>query len=775
MTAAAIVVGIDAYPHLPKLDGSVKDALEVVDWLLEIGVAPDRIRLHLAPSKPPTLPAGITALTADRDAIWSSMRAVQQDQGGDTLYVFLSGHGYYLARSGPIFLSADWSADASSKNLDIHSYADFLQGLRFKNVLLVVDACQNLDVDSIYVSAIRPSPPDDAAVKPDPKNGLLLCCATEQEQYAPVIDGRGLLTRTLLGALRQATIRVPEAAGDAFVFDWLTGEAAIDLYPLFKWLVAPDVVRQAQDKGHVQRPTMKVLGRLEREWRFTACAVPVETVPLRVSADPLEGLSTIKITLTPPARALELPLTTTPPMPFEGFAPAHRRIAAVCTPLDDWEAAPPFLFVPKTAADVGFAFTLLKLPPAPDRDGFNLKAISAGGDLMAAFGPDDYDAAGALGAVLDEDGSGSPRMVPHETGPDIFENGASPAATEVMATRVATVLKRRASVRMPDVEIVTALPGQSWFEVWPNVRFVFPPAGDKAAVGLLRTTPMIRVEAIGKSERGAPPILEINAIEVETQSWRRLAPGPYRLVTEAPWGAGTVAFEVVGDERQTVEIPIPLGRPPLRNHAQDADIVLVPPPDAEAPAAAQVVDRAMTYLPPSLPLLMTRENGKVFAEPFSSLPWPEWDMLIGAGRLAAVDIRAAMDRIETSLEDGSIALFRLALAYAAWAQDDRGSLRRLITDLDGPYAVSMDAQLLRLALQNSSGTELLTGQPYFRWAYRLAQLHAPGQWTLHPPEPHSTWAVWELEAFSPTPERLEAASTFEAAATGFTTALEAEA
>lgn len=744
MTAAAIVVGIDAYLHLPKLEGSVQDALDVVDWLLDIGLQPGRIRLHLAGTKQHELRTGVVALAADRDTIWSSMRAMQQDSGGDTLYVFLSGHGYYLARSGPIFLAADWSQNASSKNLDINSYAEFLLGLQFKDVLFVVDACQNLDVDSLYVSPIRPSLPDDGSAKPNAANGLLLCCATEQEQYAPIVDGRGLLTRTLLAALRHAPMKLPQNAGDALVFDWHTGKASIDLFPLFKWSVTPDVVRQAQDHGHVQRPTMKALGRTAHEWGFTACTASVDSVPLRVTADPLQGLNTIKITMTPPARALELPLTTTPPMPFDGFAPANRRLSAICTPAEDWEADPPFRFVSKTTSDVDLPFTLRQIPPALDRDSFNIKAITAEGELAFAFGAEDYDAASLLGGLSEVDASGSPQMVPNETGLDIFQNGASLARTTRFANRVSDLLAERGSRNLHDVEVVITPPGQVWSETRPNIRFVFPPGGSREVVGLLRETPMIRVEPMGAPTADGTSSLAASAQSLEASSWRRLKPGPYRLLTEAPWGTGIATFEVGGVDRQTVVIPTPVGQAPLRNRAHDDDILLVPPQPAGPKSEHHLVYGALVHLPPNLPLLVSRADDQVRAEPYSSLPWPEWDLLIGAGRLQAVDLQAALGRLEDALEDEATALLRLALAYAAWAQDDRRALKALLAGLTGPYAESMDAQLLRLAGTPDAETSVLSGHPYLRWAYRLAQIHAPGLWDWPAPSSSSPWIVWDL-------------------------------
>ena len=158
MQASALVVGIDQYDRAPALSGAVKDALEAVQWLLQIGLQPARIRLHISPipGAPVPLPTGITAQGATRDEIWKSITALRAETG-DRLYVLLSGHGFYLAESGPIYLCRDWSLDDSpDKNLGIYAYADFFSSFGFLDQFFVVDACQNYDVDPRDRSSIRP-------------------------------------------------------------------------------------------------------------------------------------------------------------------------------------------------------------------------------------------------------------------------------------------------------------------------------------------------------------------------------------------------------------------------------------------------------------------------------------------------------------------------------------------------------------------------------------------------------------------------------------------
>src|SRR5271166_1867990 len=105
MEASALVVGIDGYVNLPPLQGSAQDALEVARLLVDVGVPKDRIFLHVTPTAGPTVapPSGVAINPAKRDDIWDSIVEIGKSEG-ERLFVFLSGHGYYLAESGPIFL-----------------------------------------------------------------------------------------------------------------------------------------------------------------------------------------------------------------------------------------------------------------------------------------------------------------------------------------------------------------------------------------------------------------------------------------------------------------------------------------------------------------------------------------------------------------------------------------------------------------------------------------------------------------------------------------------
>lgn len=763
--AAAIVVGIDAYKGVPGLTGCVQDALDVTGWLIEVGVPPERISLHIAPTKDVETPEHVVRAGATRDEIWASIAQLSETKAkGDRLFVFLSGHGYFLASSGPIFLCADYSKTFRSKNLDIRRYADFFQGLGFTDTLFVVDACQNYDVDPSFRSAIEPSGPDDQTVLPKPKNGLMLCCAAEQEQYAPVIDGRGLLTRVLLDALKgiQNTRR---AAGDALMFDWATGSAEVDLAPLFQFAVAPDVTALAKAAKHKQNPTMQPLGRLSREWRFITHSIPDLAVEeLNVTARDLAGLDCITVRTSPPVRALDLPLPSDPPLPFKGFAPAGRRLDADCIAAVDWDADPPTRVVAKVDGPITMHFDLRKSGPPPGGERvvsapiaeINVKMLDAAGIPAAGVNVSDYEvverAIGGIAFKPSEAWQGIPSFTHNETGPDLALNGTPLEHGLLKARNVAEVLTAVVSERHPGASFVVIPPGQAWENATlPNLRIDLPDGGMSAVAGRLFEAPLIRLERLGRV--GPDAVVKVfSAEDVAAQPWQRVDPGGYRLVVAAPWGEG-VETVVVGGGRARVLVPIPEGDAPLRNRLTEEEIgdILSRRPAFFVPGDGAVsldADRLnLSYLPtwPGGSLLAAEDPAGVRIEPFSDLAWPEWDQLLVAGRLEGLDLRALRAKmIGVRVGQPDVELLRLALGYAAWGQNDRQALEEVVRLLGAPLDRTTDYKLLALLLAERTTDEFLD-PPLLRWGAGLAQLVAPNTALPGPTSARSAWALYEQD------------------------------
>ena len=146
LNASALVVGVDRYdvPEIPVLSGCVNDAFAATEWLLKIGVSPNRIFLHLAPSGSRGIQyAGVTTAPADLDSILGSITALSKG-GGDQLFVFMSGHGLYVPADGAIFLPQDYGVNGRTRNnLKIDEYVRWFLSWAYRDQFLFYDACQN--------------------------------------------------------------------------------------------------------------------------------------------------------------------------------------------------------------------------------------------------------------------------------------------------------------------------------------------------------------------------------------------------------------------------------------------------------------------------------------------------------------------------------------------------------------------------------------------------------------------------------------------------------
>lgn len=753
MNAAALVVGIDEYESLPGLSGCTTDALEAVDWLMSIGVEPKRIRLHLATSRAVSIPEGVIRLTAERDAIWKSIVGLRQETG-ERLFVFLSGHGYFILESGPIFLAQDWSSDNSNKNMDVWAFARHFQGLKFRDTLFVVDACQNQDTADIYRSTVDVAGPGKK-ITPKPQNGVLLCCAAAQGQYAPVVDGRGLLTRKLLQVLREAPDAIPPNAREAFVYDWRTGSARLNLLPLFRFVVAPWVTKAAQP--HIQTPTATPYGRLANEWGLMVRDLEIEVTPLKITATPLDGVDTITLQLRPATMDHQLP-TQEAPLPFTGVAPTGRRLIAYCLPASGWEADDRTRDIASVSKALDLRFTLNQppAPPPPDQDAFNLRVIDDDGNSVGELLDADYKAVGVdpEAAFKTAFPAGSPGVEHHETGPDVFLNGSEFDVARAAAVRLRNRLSDQLLSRGIRRQITITPPGLDPRTSQPNVKLTLPDGGPAGFVGYLGEEPLIRIERPG--QEGEPPVKSLTANRVADLPWLRLDPGSYRATVDAPWGRSSVMIDVEPTGSQVVELPRPVGQPPLRNRLVGSPLHDLTIADGRDGASWMSIDTAFQadhLAAPTLPglsLLIDRRDGLLRVEPYSDLPWREWDQLIGAGRLDAVDLDASLARLAGAREGVDVEVLRLALGYAAWAQQRRELIGAFIDPLSPTFRYATDAVLLRLEAANEV-TFTPLAPPLLRWGVQLMH-RAPETEIAAWPSPTSVWSVYEGMVVETEPE-----------------------
>jgi len=168
------------------------------------------------------------------------------------------------------------------------------------------------------------------------------------------------------------------------------------------------------------------------------------------------------------------------------------------------------------------------------------------------------------------------------------------------------------------------------------------------------------------------------------------------------------------------EVSVPDGR----------QIIMLPNGNNAADSAAERSLRSQgigTAAIEGVTVLLQREGMTWRAEPYSDLPWVEWDLLIGAGRFEAVDLQKAADRLNWARPmsgRGDLDVLRIALAYAARAQRKPEFIELFLRDLTTLFAAVADARLLTLDRHEEQSDERLVA-PLFRWGLDLIAQRAP--------------------------------------------------
>lgn len=754
MDAAAIVVGINEYHDpVPRLTGSVADAEQVAHWLVSIGVPPGRIVLHIGGSReaPPT---GVIVIEdASRDAIWRTFYDLQNRQAtGEILFVFMAGHGYYLSQGGPIFIAQDWDYGSTDKNFALNSYAEFCRSLGFARTLFFVDACQNKDVDDIYRSKIRAGEPG-VPFTPNTERGTLLCCATKQGQYAPVVDGSGLYTRRFLQMARNFPETIREST-DSNVYDWTTGRVQLDVRKLLDNAVAAWVQREAEVRGHKQNPTQYPFGQMASEAAFIIHAYQFEQLAdILVDAGPLAAVEEVNVTLASiaPMRRL-FPETD---LPFKGRVPLHRSLHGHCLAREGWSSRPQAVQASPIQAQVTWKFDLV--PPDVPTEGdstanYNLTVIGEDGKPS----PDLTEAELAMAGVRLSDFTfknvglsvGLGKTI---SGIDLrassVQSGASQRAAYQLRDKLGSALRKKGIRR----QITITKPGNDPLTTLPNVHVVVN--AEAARTSYLASEKLVSVEQL----RDGPAIASKHSIDrFEKHPWMRLSRGVYRLKVEFPWGSAQCAFDVgeggEGDSIVEVELPFPVGGEPLRNrykveHAQ-ANIwsTLVTQAGGRLSVRNGNPSKLISRIPvPADAHILAEldESGLARAEPYSTLPWKEWDLIMSEGRFEDVDLAEAVARlsgVRGARKRADTNIFALGLAYVALARGEAKTVAALIERLSPVFLASPDARMLLNAISSKSQRLAEHERPFFRWSSELSDCE-----TVPRPISSSVWAVYRAE------------------------------
>lgn len=751
LNAAALVVGIDNYAYINKLQGCVTDAADMCAWLIDIGVDPARIRCHLSPRPElasAALDGRVSPKPASRADIWQSVIDIDAEfraAPGDWLFVHWSGHGYFLIEERrPVFLTPEWREQDTAQNLDVFAFSEYFQSLRCKAQFFVFDACQNYPQSAIEASKIQPMGPNVKGSAPDPAQSVALCCAVAQGQVAPIVNGRGVLTSELLKALREAeTGALPSALADAIDFNWDTGARRVDMERLFENVVAPRVQHIAKTHNRVQNPTFEQRGAGKQGRPFYIRPLPdIDTAELTISAELAANEDLITVNLNPPVREpLKLPLEPRE-LPFKGRAPLNARLIADCLAKPGWTPIPPNYFKPKLAGRTLRIHFDLNAAIAPDDDLTNI----------ATIGPD-----GAPGQPLSDRDLSDLGLDPHRLPTGVSRRADKRGLDFADKIDFGAIAERlRTKVRSRGEDLLIAPPGVRLDSLRPNVRIELPPQRDFA--GYLDSVRIINIKPYGASDDTAPVRLSVS--EVRRQPSLRLHPGLYRWEIDLPWGRTFGAVEIGDEAIALCRLEAPEGLEPLRHgllHSSltraNGDRVFVAGGKVAAPAHQDLIARefedANLYVPgfPNIPILLQNNGDEWRAEPYARVPIPEWDLIFTAARLHDVNLGRALTSVRAALLQSAQSvhehdLLLLAFAYAARAQGEQAMIEKFLYWLRTDEARgSGDAAILRASARKLPTPDFIPA-PLLRWGGDLSQTRTADQTDIAEIVSSSAWAVY---------------------------------
>jgi hypothetical protein len=237
----AIVVGIDAYPQLPKLRAAVADAARFGEWLLAEdggGLLEDNLALIPSGEGPsPSEPFDARPVQEDIDRALRKFGVEDNTRIGRRLYFYFAGHGFGPSYDEVGMLMAHAAVVRLNNSIGLRKYRTFFRDYPlFDEVVFILDCCRDdqrrvTDTGSpAFTLTGWPGPPvQDFVVLaaaygakafepkgPDAKErGLLTQALLEGLGSAPAADRFGAVTASSLQTyLRQ---RVPQLAGASAV------------------------------------------------------------------------------------------------------------------------------------------------------------------------------------------------------------------------------------------------------------------------------------------------------------------------------------------------------------------------------------------------------------------------------------------------------------------------------------------------------------------------------------------------------------------------------
>jgi hypothetical protein len=621
-TTWALVVGIDEYedPRMRKLTGAVGDAIAAVGWLRKLGVPPDQILLHAAPTaaSAPALKKLLAELqrpsylgTTVND-IWASVYKLTEVRGGTRLFIFLCGHGLYDPQNRRMFLTREFGVNGAETNLTLDAYFDCFLSMGFARQFLFFDGCQNLPYSERSRPIIPAMGPLRAGYTAKAGNSLVACYAAALDQLAAEIDARGAFLRVLLPAMDPDAPYLP-----AVDLDFSKGERTLDLWKLMHEYVAPKV---QQDAGALAPP---VIETPIVEPRGTAAnargSLPVYRLPemptsnvelVLEPADAATAVRTLRVSvddepfwdwIIPPGPPAAVPQRLAFKLPAGASARAVCRVqdnaawdieTAVWELKADVDQVRPFRFLPRQPVPAapppptrrpGLAPRRGVGPPraggrrperaAPLTERYEVKTYGPDGGLVPAVGGRYDEIARRVGLpATPADGAEiepGVRITYHEIGPSFDVDQSALLRGRDVATAWAGAVRELVPA---NVAVLTSLPGDVAPRPAPNLRVLMPPGGSKALAGVQVN---LGVLAIGPpADVAAEPVWRqgdgLSLARVEQEPMVRVEPGPARVRLDLPWGSWTHVVRASAVGETPVQLPESIGTPPLRValHAQ---------------------------------------------------------------------------------------------------------------------------------------------------------------------------------------------------------------
>lgn len=745
MKAAALIIGIDKYDltEIKQLSGCVADAFDATKWLLRLGVPAQSIFLHVSKSAAsPAEDPPILVRSADLDSILQSIKALSNGQG-EKLFVFMSGHGLHVRSDGPIFLTKDYGSVSNKKNLKIDEYLEFFRSWPYRDQFVFYDACQNPTAAIGQVSPVQAEGPDRARGTYDPSdlNAMTACYSASAGQRAWDGKGHGILVGHTLCELdldKLKQLQPTDRRQNSVLYDWSSGARQLDLKLIFDDVIRRAVQQDASAAGNSQQPYCERHGRAAKEGKSPILDLdPEVATKVKLSIKPPAAANEVKeirLVVQTPMRWLFVPDLNKPLVnPFLCLAPTGGQLEVSCDTKEGslWTASNSPQRQNLSGNDIEIELELAPshpVRPSGRLDQLNVRMVPSGG------GPPAGNLSGQYLEIAADNGLSNvllPKGVAfkqNEHGPDISFDPSIAGAAEA-AGGVATDWMRaiRKHVEGQGLDVFISRKGEDLVDLRANLRFEFAKGQAERLAGFLKDRQVLSLIPLGRSKA----VLKLSMAEIEKHPKERIAPGPYRLKIELPWGRWSdTIFAASTDATTSVVLPTQIGLEPLRNRwtfgkqdgsseisrfsGQPNRATFVIFTDAGKPVGA--VESG------GIDLLATSVNGALRIEPFSRTTLPEWDLIFTAGRIDSLDNEALTNLIYVSvgaeLQEAERGLLLLAVGYAAQARKDWSTLDNALDQVTGVMAESADFHLLELSSPQSR-------RPSLRSSSRVRETLAP--------------------------------------------------